>query len=56
MRAMQAAVADPGCPRAMKVTVTPPELNMEMDSYRVGSLLELIRESGRLVARAVQPA
>mmetsp|Transcript_17925 Transcript_17925/g.42653 ORF Transcript_17925/g.42653 Transcript_17925/m.42653 type:complete len:579 (+) Transcript_17925:56-1792(+) len=44
LQAMQAAVADPSCPRAMKVTVTPPELNMEMDSYRVGSLLELVRE------------
>ena len=44
MHAMQAAVADPSCPRMMKVTVTPPELNMEMDSYRVGTLLELVRE------------
>ena len=42
--AMQAAVADPSCPRRMRVWVTPPELNMEMDSYRVGTLLELVRE------------
>jgi len=42
--AMQAAVASPSCSRLMKVVVTPPELNMEMDSYRVGTLLELVRE------------
>ena len=42
--AMQAAVADPSCVRRMRVWVSPPELNMEMDSYRVGSLLELVRD------------
>ena len=44
LQAVQAAVADPSCPRLMQVNVSPPELNMEMDSYRVGSLLELVRE------------
>ena len=43
-QAVQRAVADPTCPRRMKLLVAPPELNMEMDSYRVGSLLELVRE------------
>ena len=38
LEAMQAAVADPSCPRMMKVVVSPPELNMEMDSYRVGAV------------------
>ena len=42
--AMQAAVADFSCARRMRVWVSPPELNMEMDSYRVGSLLELVRD------------
>jgi len=41
--ALQAAVGDVSCPRRMRVTITPPELNMEMDSYRVGTLLELVR-------------
>ena len=36
---LQRSVADPDCPRLMRVVVTPPELNMEMDSYRVGTLL-----------------
>ncbi len=36
---LQRSVADPDCPRLMRVVVTPPELNMEMDSYRVGPLL-----------------
>lgn len=52
VEAMQAAVADPTCSRLMKVTVTPPELNMEMDSYRVGTLLELIRECALSFAEA----
>ena len=43
-QAMQAAVADPTCSRKMRLVVAPPELNMEMDSYRVGTLLELVRE------------
>ena len=43
-QAVQRAVADPTCPRRMKLLVAPPELNMEMDTYRVGSLLELVRE------------
>jgi len=42
--AVQAAVADPACPRRMRLLVAPPELNMEMDSYRVGSMLELVRK------------
>lgn len=42
--ALRSAVADPLTSRRMKVVVTPPELNMEMDSYRVGTLLELVRE------------
>ncbi len=32
--------------------LSPPELNMEMDSYRVGSLLELVREMALGFARA----
>ena len=28
----------------MRLLVAPPELNMEMDSYRVGSMLELVRK------------
>jgi len=55
--AVQAAVADPACPRRMRLLVAPPELNMEMDSYRVGSMLELVRKVSaspprRLVASA----
>jgi adenylate kinase len=38
------AIGDPAVSRRMRITVTPPELNMEMDSYRVGTLLELVRE------------
>ena len=45
LHAMQSAVADPSCPRRMKVVIAPPELNMEMDSYRVGTLLELVRDA-----------
>ena len=49
VHAMQSAVADKagvdGQGRKMMLTITPPELNMEMDSYRVGSLLELVREA-----------
>jgi adenylate kinase len=41
--AMRASVADRSCSRRMKVTICPPELNMEMDTYRVGSLLEMVR-------------
>jgi len=43
--AMERAVADPSCSRRMRVVITPPELNMEMDTYRVGTLLELVREA-----------
>jgi len=57
--AVQAAVADPACPRRMRLLVAPPELNMEMDSYRVGSMLELVRKVSaspprRLVASAAR--
>ena len=45
-----AAIADEGCSRRMSVWCTPPELNMEMDSYRVGTLLELVRELGLALA------
>ena len=50
--ALQSAVADPDTPRRMRALVTPPELNMEMDSYRVGTLLELVREVALDFARA----
>jgi len=39
--AVLAAVADRSVPRRMKVVCTPPELNTEMDTYRVGTLLEV---------------
>jgi len=42
--AVRAAVADESCSRRMLVTCKPPELNMEFDSYRVGTLLELTRQ------------
>jgi hypothetical protein len=45
VNAMQAAVAEDGA-GLFKVTASPPELNMEMDSYRVGTLLELVRLAG----------
>lgn len=45
VHAMQAAVAQDGT-GLFKVTASPPELNMEMDSYRVGTLLELVRAAG----------
>ena len=41
--ALQAALAHPAVPRRMRITCTPPELNMEMNSYRIGTLLELVR-------------
>lgn len=42
--AVLAAVADPGCSRRMVLRCTIPELNPEMDTYRVGTMLELVRE------------
>ena len=41
----------------MRLLVAPPELNMEMDSYRVGSMLELVRKvsASRLVALSPLP-
>ncbi len=41
--AIHAAIADNACPNRMSIKIAPPELNMEMDSYRVGTMLELVR-------------
>mmetsp|Transcript_22625 Transcript_22625/g.67879 ORF Transcript_22625/g.67879 Transcript_22625/m.67879 type:complete len:473 (-) Transcript_22625:45-1463(-) len=37
------ALGDPDAPPTLKVNVKPPELDVEMDTYRVGTLLELVR-------------
>ena len=42
--ALRAAIKDPRCPNRMSAIITPPELNMDMDTYRVGTLLELARK------------
>ncbi|CAM9353419.1 unnamed protein product, partial [Hapterophycus canaliculatus] len=38
------AVQDPTVPRRMKLVCTVPELNPAMDTYRVGTILEMVRE------------
>eukprot|EP00752_Nemacystus_decipiens_P002440 g2297.t1 len=38
------AVQDPSVPRRMKLVCTVPELNVAMDTYRVGTMLEMVRE------------
>lgn len=40
------SVLDKRVPRRMKVVCSPPELNTQMDTYRVGTLLELVRSVG----------
>ncbi|CAM9509356.1 unnamed protein product, partial [Phaeothamnion confervicola] len=42
--ALVAAIGEPSFPRRMQVRCTVPELNTEMDTYRVGTMLELVRE------------
>ncbi|CAM9785928.1 unnamed protein product [Ectocarpus sp. 6 AP-2014] len=42
--ALVLAVEDPTVPRRMKLVCTVPELNPAMDTYRVGTVLELVRE------------
>ncbi|CAM9729961.1 unnamed protein product [Chrysoparadoxa australica] len=42
--AVSDAVADGATPSRLKITCTVPELNPEMDTYRVGTMLELVRE------------
>ncbi|CAN0302331.1 unnamed protein product [Pylaiella littoralis] len=42
--ALVTAVQDPAVPRRMKLVCTVPELNTAMDTYRVGTMLEMIRE------------
>eukprot|EP00638_Chattonella_subsalsa_P000096 CAMPEP_0117744340 /NCGR_PEP_ID=MMETSP0947-20121206/6694_1 /TAXON_ID=44440 /ORGANISM="Chattonella subsalsa, Strain CCMP2191" /LENGTH=405 /DNA_ID=CAMNT_0005561257 /DNA_START=150 /DNA_END=1367 /DNA_ORIENTATION=- len=38
------AIDNPAVPRRMKMTMLFPELNPEMDTYRVGTMLEMVRE------------
>ncbi|CAM9543310.1 unnamed protein product [Discosporangium mesarthrocarpum] len=45
-----AAVQDPTVPRRMKLTCVVPELNPEMDTYRVGTMLEMVREVSSCLA------
>ena len=56
------ALCAPDAPPTLSVSVKPPELDVEMDTYRVGTLLELVRslafsivrETGRRVKICVQ--
>ena len=56
------ALGAPGAPSTLAVTIKPPELDVEMDTYRIGTLLELVRsltfaiisERGERVRVAVQ--
>jgi len=62
IRAILDALADPAAPPTLALTVKPPELDPEMDTYRIGTLLELVRaiafrvidETGKRVRICVQ--